>query len=905
MKFKYTAIKKTTFSLLCSLLLLINSGYATTSINIAPQFELLVNCGGGAVQTTTGLYEKDQFFTGDGKTFFDTNIKSKDLEDIYISERSTETFNGSFGYKIPVPNGTYTIYLHFAEIYWGATGGRAEGSGKRVFNTTIEDNLVLENFDIYKEVGAMTPLVKTFDVQVTDGELNMDFQGVIDQPKLSAFAVVSKNIALGKPLLKINSGGEKVTVSGTSFEADTYFEGKGKAFEKSAINTIASTDDDLLYKTERRTLRNNESFSYKIPVSQGTYQVRLHFAEIYWGATGGARAVGGERVFDVSIEGKKVIDDLDIYGEVGAMTALIKEFEANVSDGILDIDFTAEVDLPKLSALELFGDGSVINTKDDNCAWNNLANGPLEKLESQSAKVNGKLYTFSGFLDNLKITNATEIFDPKTNTWSKGAPIPVSVTHAGKAVVGQDIWIIAGFIGNHPGTATDKVQIYNTQKDTWTEGPSLPNPRGSGAAAYFNEKIHFFGGLLPDRRTDVGEHYVLDINNLSAGWKAAAPLPNPRNHLSAATVNGKIYAIGGQYGHDGGVDDQNFLDEYDPVTNEWTRKANLPSDRSHFEPGTIVHNDKIIIVGGRRGNFFYEDITEYNPASDQWNELCKLPAKLLAPNAEVFGNRLVIANGGKEGICCPLSTTQWIEVEPEQRTFNDLLISLEAENADLKGCETDQTHSGFSGSGFVDFIKTEDESIEWVIEDIPADGTYFIFFRYASQSENRPLQLVINDGVVADQLDFPATGAWNKWELTEVAAYLTKGRNSIQVVSNGLSGPNIDILIVSKVAERGRELSVVDNKTVTSDFLTSRAVHLKVVPNPVLSNLNFEFNLDKKQTFQVKIYSLNGKLYDSLQFSGTNGIYKDVIDTHVLPQGVYIFNVVSNQGTESKLFVKK
>ena len=106
-----------------------------------------------------------------------------------------------------------------------------------------------------------------------------------------------------------------------------------------------------------------------------------------------------------------------------------------------------------------------------------------------------------------------------------------------------------------------------------------------------------------------------------------------------------------------------LLHVYDPATDQWTQLASLPSRRSHFEPGTIVHNNKIIIVGGRRGNFFFENITEYDPVSNTWSENCPLPNKLLAPVAKVFGDQLIISNGGIDGINEPQSGTMWIPIQ--------------------------------------------------------------------------------------------------------------------------------------------------------------------------------------------------------------------------------------------------
>ncbi len=468
-------------------------------------------------------------------------------------------------------------------------------------------------------------------------------------------------------VVRINAGGSAITYGDSIFIADAYFAGNGKSYTNNGITDILGTSQDDIYKSERSTNASLQSFSYSIPVTNGEYSINLHFAEIYFGATNGGSGGTGNRVFSVSLEGENILLNFDLNAETNPMTALIRTFSTNVTDQELNIVFTASVNQPKVSAIEVFGEGSLLDPT-PRCAWNGLANSALSKVEAQSVKVNDKLYVLAGFLSGLQITGATEIYDPATNNWSNGADMPVPVTHMGAAAIGNEIWIVAGFVGNHPGVATNKVQVYNTVTDSWSDGPELPNPRGSGAAVYSNGKLHFFGGLLPDRKTDVGEHYILDISNQAAGWQAAAAMPNPRNHLSGAAVEGKIYAIGGQFGHDGGVSDQAFLDVYDPTTDSWSSLTDLPSARSHFEPGTMVHNDKIIIVGGRRGGFFFDDVTEYNPATDSWSERCPLPDKLLAPAAKVFGDQLIVANGGIGGTCCPTNSTIWYPIEPEVST---------------------------------------------------------------------------------------------------------------------------------------------------------------------------------------------------------------------------------------------
>lgn len=164
------------------------------------------------------------------------------------------------------------------------------------------------------------------------------------------------------PLVRINAGGPSVTTNGVTWGADQYFSGGG-TFNNAGIE-IANTDDDALYQTER--IDNAGGLTYSIPVpGDGAYNVSLHFAEIFFGAPGGGSELGGagQRVFDVSVEGTKVITDLDIYDEVGAAAALVYTFEnISVTDGALDILIESTVREGKLSAIEVstFGEPSAV-----------------------------------------------------------------------------------------------------------------------------------------------------------------------------------------------------------------------------------------------------------------------------------------------------------------------------------------------------------------------------------------------------------------------------------------------------------------------------------------------------------------------------------------------------------------
>ncbi|OZV69332.1 Kelch repeat-containing protein [Winogradskyella aurantia] len=550
-----------------------------------------------------GAYSGTSYSVNTGNLFASTFLYSNRDNSIpdYIDE---QTFDGLFGserwdppsgpemeFTIPLANGDYTVNLFLGNSFSGTSQ-----PGERIFDILIEGTVVQDNLDLITTFGHQVAGMLSYPVTVSDGELNISFGHVTENPLLNAIEVIQNSLFGNQPPNAIASATPLIGEA----PLDVNFTGN----QSTDDNSIVSYFWD--FGNGDTSSETNPSYTFNL---SGNYEVTL-----------------------------TVTDD----------------------DGLTNVD-TININV----------------VEPNSCSWNDLANSSLERLEAQSAKVGDKLYVFAGFEANLKVSDATEIYNSTTDTWSVGAPMPeyaetqpmhlgiAAVTHMGIAVVGTDIWIIGGFVGDHPGVATDEVLIYDTVTNSWSNGPNMPQPVASGAATFNNGKIHYFGGLLPDRQTDVGNHYVLDINNQGAGWVSAASLPDPRNHLSAASVNGLVYAIGGQYGHDISVADQKFLDVYDPVADQWTRLADLPFERSHFEPGTIVHNNKIIIVGGRQGDIFFDNVTEYNPATDTWSELCNLPENLLAPAAKVFGDRLIVTNGGIDGIDNPSNATRWISIEPD------------------------------------------------------------------------------------------------------------------------------------------------------------------------------------------------------------------------------------------------
>lgn len=292
------------------------------------------------------------------------------------------------------------------------------------------------------------------------------------------------------------------------------------------------------------------------------------------------------------------------------------------------------------------------------CTWTGVADCPEELAESQSTVYQDVVYALGGWTGSLDAVSEGYAYDAGADSWSTLAPMLLPVTHSTMAIYNGQIWLVGGFVGDNPGYATDTVQIYDIATDTWSYGPNLPGARASGGGAFVGNKLYHFGGLLPDRMTDIDETLVLDLDDLAAGWQTLAPMPIGINHMGVASVEGIIYSVGGQNGLDGASEVlRDYMYSYDPATDSWATLASLPEERSQMEPGTFTVDGKIYAAGGRKPGNFHQDILEYDIATDAWSTLCTMPAKLHAPTVQFVNEMLVLANGGLFGPNNPKAET--------------------------------------------------------------------------------------------------------------------------------------------------------------------------------------------------------------------------------------------------------
>jgi N-acetylneuraminic acid mutarotase len=117
-----------------------------------------------------------------------------------------------------------------------------------------------------------------------------------------------------------------------------------------------------------------------------------------------------------------------------------------------------------------------------------------------------------------------------------------------------------------------------------------------------------------------------------------------------AVVNGLIYTIGGEDNHGTTYNQHADVYAYDPTTDAWTRKADMPTPSSHFESAALVIGTKILIMGGRADlpNQQMKQVRVYDTISNQWSVLEPLPHDRLGGVAGFYNGRVYFTQGYSE-----------------------------------------------------------------------------------------------------------------------------------------------------------------------------------------------------------------------------------------------------------------
>jgi N-acetylneuraminic acid mutarotase len=350
----------------------------------------------------------------------------------------------------------------------------------------------------------------------------------------------------------------------------------------------------------------------------------------------------------------------------------------------------------------------VLNLDDPSSGWTRAADLPNPRDHLGAVALNGKAYAVGGqHLDEVS-TNQTEVdaYDPATDTWTQVAALPVPTGHNHQSTFVRNGRIVVAGGETNGGQFLADAREYDPDLDSWVALPSLPQPRQAGDAQQIEGRIYFTGGRATDG-TPTTTTWAGDLTNT---WETAAPMPIPLgevaggvightlylvgegspatlaydlatntwtsaglatrpfvgNHHAAEVYNGKLYLLGGL---SGGAEGK--VQIYDPVSNTWTRGADMPFAAGSSASALI--NGEIYVAGGIVGSDTTDQVAKYNPATDTWTPLAHMPqgrnhtaAATDGVRLYVFGGRIgpnVVANGFDTVEIYDPNTDTWTSTE--------------------------------------------------------------------------------------------------------------------------------------------------------------------------------------------------------------------------------------------------
>ena len=220
-----------------------------------------------------------------------------------------------------VSGNSYTVVLHFAELYFASAGNRQ-------FNVAINGTPVagLQNFDIYAAAGnaRFTAVIKSLaNITAINGQIVIAFSnGAKDQPMINGIEVQGGTAGPAPPppaAVAIDAG--STTAAGT-YAADTtcnpgaiYNPGQTIAIP-AAVASVAAPE-----KVYESACQGTSTYTLTGFAANSVHTVDLHFAELYF-------ASAGSRLFNVAINGTPVagLQNFDIFTAAGnaRFTAVVK-----------------------------------------------------------------------------------------------------------------------------------------------------------------------------------------------------------------------------------------------------------------------------------------------------------------------------------------------------------------------------------------------------------------------------------------------------------------------------------------------------------------------------------------------------------------------------------------------------
>ena len=237
--------------------------------------------------------------------------------------------------------------------------------------------------------------------------------------------------------------------------------------------------------------------------------------------------------------------------------------------------------------------------------------------------------------------------------WRQKADMPTQRSDFATCIVNGKIYAIGGEVDKFGDVSIATVEMYDPKTDTWTQKADMPTARSTSTSVVDGKIYAIGGGKSHKRRIGPGWGWetiklptVEMYDPITDTWTPKADMPAPRS-ADTCVVGGKIYLIGGANKKQHRSE---IVDVYDPATDTWARAKSMNHARSG---ATIsVMDGKIYVMGGtgwpqipNHPGPFLSSMEVYNPKTNQWREIGDMPAAKSSHTASVIDGKIYVIGG--------------------------------------------------------------------------------------------------------------------------------------------------------------------------------------------------------------------------------------------------------------------
>ncbi|XP_071492060.1 kelch-like ECH-associated protein 1 [Diadema antillarum] len=244
------------------------------------------------------------------------------------------------------------------------------------------------------------------------------------------------------------------------------------------------------------------------------------------------------------------------------------------------------------------------------------------------------------------------------------------------------------------------VECYNPEEDRWLRLAELPEPRSGLSAATIHGIFYVVGGRNNTAEANTDSNRLDAYNPLNNQWKTLSPMNYPRNRVAVAVLDGHLYAVGGSHQ----CNQHNSAERYSPDDDKWTVIA--PMSTKRIGVGCAVVNRLLYAVGGFDGVNRLNTVECYHPENDEWTMVTPMQTRRSGAGVTSLDG-YIYAVGGYDGMS-QLSSMERYDVENDRWEFMSSMNSRRsALSVDVVGGKV-YALGGYDGQDFLSSVECYD-----------------------------------------------------------------------------------------------------------------------------------------------------------------------------------------------------